>query len=138
MRFASLSLAALASLLTLAPTGVVAGPAAYGLCQTGTSDSIYHDCNTSSPSPSLTSEPFIIGCNGVAVACYAAAGYTFGTVTAGAGIPAVIAGCNSALGTYVDLFLRLLLRWMSAKMLGFVGALRRVRRCCWCRSLKFR
>ncbi|KAF9352520.1 hypothetical protein BGX26_009688, partial [Mortierella sp. AD094] len=50
-----------------------AGPLAYGLCQTG--------------------------CNALAVACYAAAGFTFGTVTAGAGIPAVIAGCNAALGT---------------------------------------
>ena len=51
---------------------VVGGPIAYGLCQTG--------------------------CNGIAVACYAAAGYTFGTVTAGAGVPAAIAGCNTALG----------------------------------------
>ncbi|KAG0088707.1 hypothetical protein BGZ92_005820 [Podila epicladia] len=49
-----------------------AGPLAYGICQTG--------------------------CNAIAVACYAAAGFTFGTVTAGAGIPAVIAGCNTALG----------------------------------------
>lgn len=59
-----------------------AGLLAYGLCQTG--------------------------CNGVAVACYSAAGFTFGTVTAGAGIPAVIVscvaapavivGCNTALG----------------------------------------
>ncbi|KAK3805448.1 MAG: hypothetical protein JOS17DRAFT_768507 [Linnemannia elongata] len=50
-----------------------AGPLAYGICQTG--------------------------CNAVAVACYAAAGFTFGTVTAGVGIPAVIIGCNTALGT---------------------------------------
>ena len=49
------------------------GPLAYGVCQTG--------------------------CNGVAVACYAAGGYTFGTVTAGTGIPAVLVGCNTALGT---------------------------------------
>ena len=49
------------------------GPLAYGICQTG--------------------------CNGVAVACYAAASFTFGTVTAGAGVPAVIVGCNTALGT---------------------------------------
>ena len=49
-----------------------AGLIAYGLCQSG--------------------------CNAVAVACYAAAGYTFGTVTAGAGVPAAIAACNSALG----------------------------------------
>ena len=38
------------------------------------------------------------GCNTVAVACYAAAGATFGTVTAGLGTPAVILGCNAALG----------------------------------------
>jgi hypothetical protein len=38
------------------------------------------------------------GCNAVAVACYGAAGYTFGTVTAGVGVPAVIASCNAALG----------------------------------------
>lgn len=39
------------------------------------------------------------GCNAVAMACYTAAGFTFGTVTAGTGIPAVIVGCNTALGT---------------------------------------
>jgi len=50
----------------------VAGPLAYGICQTG--------------------------CNGLAVACYAAAGFTFGTVTTGAGIPAVPVGCNASLG----------------------------------------
>ena len=33
------------------------------------------------------------------VACYAAAGFTFGTVTAGAGVPAAVIGCNAALGT---------------------------------------
>mmetsp|Transcript_36894 Transcript_36894/g.75614 ORF Transcript_36894/g.75614 Transcript_36894/m.75614 type:complete len:84 (+) Transcript_36894:36-287(+) len=48
------------------------GPLAYGICQTG--------------------------CNAVAVACYAAAGATFGTVTAGVGTPAAIIACNSALG----------------------------------------
>jgi hypothetical protein len=53
-------------------TTAESGPLMYGICQTG--------------------------CNGLAVACYAAAGYTFGTVTAGAGIPAAIATCNSALG----------------------------------------
>jgi len=51
---------------------VTAGPLAYGICQTG--------------------------CNAVAVACYAAAGVTFGTVTAGAGVPAAIVACNAALG----------------------------------------
>ncbi|KAI9487037.1 MAG: hypothetical protein EXX96DRAFT_517501 [Benjaminiella poitrasii] len=49
-----------------------AGPIAYGVCQTG--------------------------CNGLAVACYGAAGYTFGTVTAGVGIPVAIVQCNAALG----------------------------------------
>lgn len=38
------------------------------------------------------------GCNAVAVACYSAAGVVFGTVTAGAGIPATVAGCNLSLG----------------------------------------
>ncbi|KIK03653.1 hypothetical protein K443DRAFT_94727 [Laccaria amethystina LaAM-08-1] len=52
---------------------VNAGPLAYGLCQTG--------------------------CNTVAVACYAAAGFTFGTVIAAAATPAAILGCNAALGT---------------------------------------
>ena len=49
-----------------------AGPAAYGVCQAG--------------------------CAGIVVACYTAAGATFGTVTAGAGTPAVIIGCNTAFG----------------------------------------
>ncbi|KAI7823193.1 hypothetical protein BC939DRAFT_397347 [Gamsiella multidivaricata] len=52
-----------------------AGPLAYGICQSG--------------------------CNALVVACYAAAGFTFGTITAGAAVPAVIAGCNAALGTYM-------------------------------------
>lgn len=38
------------------------------------------------------------GCNAVAVACYAAAGFTFGVPTWGAAIPAAIVSCNSALG----------------------------------------
>ncbi|KAI0344500.1 hypothetical protein BDW22DRAFT_1427200 [Trametopsis cervina] len=49
-----------------------AGPIAYALCQTG--------------------------CNAVAVACYAAAGATFGTIAAPAA-PAAILGCNAALGS---------------------------------------
>ena len=53
--------------------GADGGPLAYGICQTG--------------------------CNSLAVACYAAAGATFGTVTAGAGVPAAILACNAALGT---------------------------------------
>jgi hypothetical protein len=59
-------------LVALFPFLAVAGPLAYGICQTG--------------------------CNAGVVACYAAAGATFGTVTAGAGVPAVIMGCNAALG----------------------------------------
>jgi len=39
------------------------------------------------------------GCAAVVVACYAAAGAVFGTVTAGAGTPAAILACNSAFGT---------------------------------------
>ena len=38
------------------------------------------------------------GCNAVWAACYAAAGSVAGTVTAGAGIPVVIVGCNTAQG----------------------------------------
>jgi hypothetical protein len=51
---------------------VNAGIVSYGICQTG--------------------------CNTLGAACYASAGYTFGTVTAGAGTPAAILGCNVALG----------------------------------------
>lgn len=40
-----------------------------------------------------------VGATQLIVACYAAAGVSFGTVTAGAGTPAVIVGCNAALGT---------------------------------------
>ena len=39
------------------------------------------------------------GCNALAVACYTAAGSTFGTVTAGFGTPAAIIACNLGLGT---------------------------------------
>ena len=38
------------------------------------------------------------GCNSVAVACYAAAGFTFGTIAAPLAPPVIIA-CNVALGT---------------------------------------
>lgn len=62
----------LAILILSMPLMAESGPLAYGICQTG--------------------------CNAMVVACYAAAGFTFGTVTAGAGIPAAIVGCNSALG----------------------------------------
>ncbi|KAF9951023.1 hypothetical protein BGZ72_007357 [Mortierella alpina] len=62
------SLIALLAILTKSE----AGPAAYGICQTG--------------------------CNGLAVACYGAGGFVFGTVTAGAGIPAAVVACNVGLG----------------------------------------
>ncbi|PPQ74615.1 hypothetical protein CVT24_004161 [Panaeolus cyanescens] len=58
--------------MTLLPATVSAGPIAYGICQTG--------------------------CNAVVVACYAAAGVTFGTVAAALAPPAIVA-CNAALGT---------------------------------------
>ncbi|TVY53193.1 hypothetical protein LCER1_G004518 [Lachnellula cervina] len=61
-------IAALATTTTL----VTAGPAAYGLCQTG--------------------------CAGVVVACYSAAGFTFGTVAAAAA-PAAILACDAAYGS---------------------------------------
>ncbi|KAM5531608.1 hypothetical protein V8D89_014723 [Ganoderma adspersum] len=69
-----LKLSALAlALVGLAASPVAnAGPIAYGICQTG--------------------------CNTVTVACYAGAGFTFGTVTAGVGVPAAILACNAALG----------------------------------------
>ncbi|KAG2158745.1 cysteine-rich protein [Suillus bovinus] len=62
----------LAALLTAAavPQVVVAGPLSYAICQTG--------------------------CNGVAVACYAGAGFVFG-VALPLAPPAVLA-CNTALG----------------------------------------
>lgn len=52
---------------------VEAGLLAYGICQTG--------------------------CNALVVSCYAAAGFTFGTVTGGVGVPASIVACNASLGT---------------------------------------
>lgn len=52
---------------------VRAGPAAYGICQAG--------------------------CAAVVVACYAAAGAVFGTVTAGVGTAPAIVACNAAFGT---------------------------------------
>ena len=59
-------------LIASMPLVAESGPLAYGICQTG--------------------------CNAVVVACYAGAGFTFGTVTAGAGVPAAIIGCNAGLG----------------------------------------
>ncbi|KAA1466913.1 hypothetical protein DENSPDRAFT_876911 [Dentipellis sp. KUC8613] len=66
-----LSLLPLAAAAALVPS-VLGGPISYAICQTG--------------------------CNTVAVACYAAAGFQFGTVLAVAA-PATILACNSALGT---------------------------------------
>ena len=51
-----------------------AGPLAYGICQAG--------------------------CSSLVVACYAAAGYIFGTVTAGVGVPAAVLACNTGYGTF--------------------------------------
>jgi hypothetical protein len=59
-------------LLTLLISGVQAGPVAYGICQAG--------------------------CAGVVVACYAAGGAVFGTVTAGVGTAPAIIACNVAFG----------------------------------------
>ncbi|KAA1466928.1 hypothetical protein DENSPDRAFT_926240 [Dentipellis sp. KUC8613] len=68
MRFSYL---AGAVVFALSPA-VMGGPISYAICQTG--------------------------CNAVVVACYAAAGFQFGTVLAAAA-PASIVACNSALGT---------------------------------------
>ena len=38
------------------------------------------------------------GCAAVVVACYSAAGFVFGTVTAGAGTAPAILACNAAFG----------------------------------------
>ena len=51
----------------------MASLASYGLCQTA--------------------------CNAGACACYGSAGFVFGTVTAGMGVPAAIITCNTILGT---------------------------------------
>ncbi|KAG9311090.1 hypothetical protein JVU11DRAFT_8998 [Chiua virens] len=64
------SLAALTLAAAAVPL-VSAGPIAYAICQTG--------------------------CNSLAVVCYSAAGFTFGTVAAPAA-PAAILACNAGLG----------------------------------------
>jgi hypothetical protein len=69
MRFKILATLATATILI---GQSVAGPAAYGLCQTG--------------------------CSALVVACYTAAGATFGTVVAAAAAPPAILGCNAAFG----------------------------------------
>ena len=61
------------SLLLVDLKVVLGGPLAYGVCQTG--------------------------CNALVVACYASAGFVFGTVTGGIGAPPAIIGCNIGLGT---------------------------------------
>ncbi len=58
----------------------------------------------------LSDGPRYVGCNTMAVACYAAAGFTFGTVIAAPATPAVILACNVALGTCVISPLILILR----------------------------
>jgi len=63
--------ATLALLAAAAVTPAMGGPLAYAACQTG--------------------------CNGLAVACYTAAGFTFGVTIVG--VPVAIAGCNVGLGT---------------------------------------
>ncbi|KAJ8594645.1 hypothetical protein M405DRAFT_808728 [Rhizopogon salebrosus TDB-379] len=55
----------------IASPAVVAGPLGYAICQTG--------------------------CNALAVACYAGAGFTFGVALPAA--PPVIIACNAGLGT---------------------------------------
>jgi hypothetical protein len=63
-----------ATLLTVVPfiPFTTAGPAAYGVCQSG--------------------------CAAVVMACYTAAGFTWGA-TLGATAPATIVACNAAFGT---------------------------------------
>ncbi|KAK9898079.1 hypothetical protein P389DRAFT_65519 [Cystobasidium minutum MCA 4210] len=70
----SMKFSILTTFFTLAAlsTQAVAGPALYGICQSG--------------------------CASVVCACYSAAGFTFGTVVAGPATPAVILACNSAFG----------------------------------------
>lgn len=86
---------ALLATLALALTNQAhAGPIAYGICQTGKARVRIYVM----PKPRLKAWP-PPGCNTVAVACYAAAGFTFGTVIAAPAVPAVILGCNTALGT---------------------------------------
>lgn len=66
-----LSVTTIVLILTLLATTTSAGPALYGICQAG--------------------------CAAVVVACYGAAGATFGTIAAPAA-PAAVVACNSAFG----------------------------------------
>lgn len=84
--------------VVLSAAGAVqAGLIAYGVCQSGMSARFI-------ASDKLLMRPCspCVGCNVVAVACYAGAGATFGTVAAPVAIPA-IAGCNAALGSCMAL-----------------------------------
>ncbi|KAJ5059812.1 hypothetical protein PSV09DRAFT_2241425 [Bipolaris maydis] len=68
-----MAISLLITLITLAFASLAsAGPAAYGLCQAG--------------------------CSAVVMACYSAAGFTWGA-TLGASAPASIIACNTAFGT---------------------------------------
>lgn len=69
----SLGICALVLLATLTVEPVEGGPALGAICSAG--------------------------CAAVVVACYGAAGATFGTITAGVGTPAAILACNAAFGT---------------------------------------
>ncbi|KAF8661385.1 hypothetical protein AX14_007266 [Amanita brunnescens Koide BX004] len=71
-----------AAVLLSATSVVQAGPISYAICQTG--------------------------CNIVAVACYGAAGATFGTVAAPLAPPAILT-CNAALGSCMALCAPLLI-----------------------------
>ena len=83
-------------LAALAAAPANAGPIAYGLCQTGTPHSKLLPLKPARP---LTPRRFYVpGCNTVVVACYAAAGATFGTIPVLLAPPAILA-CNTALGT---------------------------------------
>eukprot|EP00171_Calliarthron_tuberculosum_P003969 IDg3969t1 len=72
-RMTAAKIALVAALVVAAASHADALLASYGVCQTG--------------------------CNILVVSCYAGAGFTFGTITAGAGVPAAIIACNSALGS---------------------------------------
>jgi hypothetical protein len=71
------------------PYGVQGGLIAYGVCQTGPLNIHFYDFRHFNTYP---------GCNQLAVACYAAAGFTFGTVIAAPATPAVLIGCNAVQG----------------------------------------
>ncbi len=60
------------AVLAASAAPALAGPAAYGICQAG--------------------------CAGVVMACYSAAGFTWGA-TAGLTLPATVIACNTAFGT---------------------------------------